>query len=80
MSLDKELTSHIETKQEESYFIPQELDHDCDIFCPRRNDNDCISRGLNANINKNFAEIKPIQNLVYNKTARNVFVSELRVK
>ncbi|GIY45888.1 hypothetical protein CDAR_226591 [Caerostris darwini] len=77
MPLDRELTTHIGSKQGK----PQELGCECDIFLSTkksRSGNDRNSRGLNINKNKNSEEIKPrFQNSWYNKMAPNVFLSDL---
>ncbi|GIY90668.1 reverse transcriptase [Caerostris darwini] len=51
MSLEKELTTHIGTKQGESYFKPQELGRECDIFLSTeksRDENDWNARDFNT--------------------------------
>lgn len=79
-SLDRELMNHIAIKQEESYFKPQQLGRECDMFLSvkgkSKSESNMFSR-VTGSENKRFLGTKS-HNYRASKGYSNVFLSEVR--
>lgn len=80
-TLDKELMTHISVKQGESYFKPNELGRECDIYSSSRgkNKNETFISKPFSGYNKRFDSNKNRDNNFRQpKGATNVFLSEIK--